>query len=162
MAGKSVYEEFKQAQQKELDAFMEKHVFFAFSNEQFRDGLEKLDLAHDDKVVSIGAGGFCRKSKAKDFIALLDKKRRGLSERMVDFDFAYYAFMQEMQNHEYEINWQGNWDVLSKFGSIEYSDEAEDNPVIYMDALGFGDETRRAFVNARSDYRKLCEDNDWF
>ena len=157
----TAYEEFKQAQQRELDAFMEKHVFFAFSNEQFREGLEKLDLAHDDKVVSIGAGGFCRKSKVKDFIALLDKKRRGLSEHMVDFDFAYDAFMREMYNHEYEINWQGNWDVLSKFGSIEYSDEAEYNPVIYMDALGFGDDTKLAFHSARSDYLTSCQERGW-
>ena len=157
----TAYEEFKQAQQNGLDAFIEKHVFFAFSNEQFRDGLEKLDLAHDDKVVSIGAGGFCRKSKAKDFIALLDKKRRGLSERMVDFDFAYDAFMREMYNHEYEINSQGNWDVLSKFGSIEYSYEAECNPVIYMDALGFSDDTKLAFRSARRDYYQSCEEHGW-
>ena len=157
----TAYEEFKQAQQEGLDAFMEKHVFWAFNNEQFHKGLEKLDLAPEDKVVRIGAGGFCRKSRLKDFMALCDKKHSALAERMKDYDFAYDAFMREMFNHEYQINWQGNWDVLSQFGSIEYSDEAEDNPDIYMDALGFSDDTKLAFHIARRHYYQSCEEHGW-
>ena len=54
-----------------------------------------------------------------------------------DLDFAYSAFEYEMYNHEYPINWQGDWDVCSCFGHCEYDDSKYGKD--YLAELGFND-----------------------
>ena len=58
-----------------------------------------------------------------------------------------------MANHEYQINWQGDYDVLQALGfNCEYENE--------MACLN--DEQLRAYREAKIEYNKECEDNDWF
>lgn len=55
--------------------------------------------------------------------------------------------MYEMANHEYAINWQGNWDVLSCFGNIKYDHEHDDQDLdFYFDQLEFTKTQRSAFM----------------
>ena len=56
--------EIMENQQSEL--FKSKKVFFAFSNEQFKEALLEHKIAKDIKMVSMGAGMYCPKSNAKD------------------------------------------------------------------------------------------------
>ena len=56
--------EIMENQQSEL--FKSKKVFFAFSNEQFKEALLKHKIAKDIKIASMGAGMYCPKSNAKD------------------------------------------------------------------------------------------------
>ena len=75
------------------------------------------------------------------------------------YEYQRNAFYSEMANHEYQYNWQGDYDVLSAFGQIEYSDtenELED----YFEQLHFNDVQRRAYLDARRDYLKDANDND--
>ena len=67
-----------------------------------------------------------------------------------DPEYLKSAILYEMHNHEYGINWQGNWDVLSCFGNIKYNEN--DNPGPYFDQLGWSDEKRDAFWKARAQY----------
>ena len=67
-----------------------------------------------------------------------------------DPEYLKTAILYEMNNHEYGINWQGNWDVLSCFGPIRYNES--DNPVPYFDQLGWTDSQRAAFWAARAQY----------
>ena len=68
-----------------------------------------------------------------------------------DYDFWFTAFKYEMFNHEYAINWQGNWDVLSCFGKIEYDRPGDDqNLEFYFNQLSFTLLQRRAYRDARN------------
>ena len=69
-----------------------------------------------------------------------------------DPEYLKTAILYEMHNHEYGINWQGNWDVLSCFGPIRYNEN--DNPLPYFDQLGWTDSQRAAFWSARRQYNR--------
>ena len=57
------YQEIKAKQEQELNAFP---FMWAFSNEQFNAGMKELGLepTDTDKIFSIGAGGYIRKTDA--------------------------------------------------------------------------------------------------
>ncbi len=78
-----------------------------------------------------------------------------------NFNYWVGAFKHEMFNHEYLINWQGNWDIFSCFGNVKYkgdtlsgSDEIED----YIKQLGFTDMHRKAFNQAYKAYYEIAKD----
>lgn len=109
--------------------------------------------AFDKKVkdLTYNPVGFCYMAD-KDFIThhiTLCKKLQNAKAKMQDnYDYLKEAFLKEMYNHEYPINWQGNYDVLSCFGSITYN--SEDNFNKYFDELNFTETQRKAYVSARS------------
>ena len=151
------YKEWKEARQSE---FNELPIFFAFSDKQFEEALAKrgVDLADaPKKVLRLPAGGFFLK-KDKDIIhAFFEKDRdaelRGMME--ADSDFALDAFEYEMMNHEYPINWQGDWDVCSCIGHCEYSHSkyAED----YLKELGISDNVIKMYAQARHKVQHALE-----
>lgn len=73
------------------------------------------------------------------------------------FDYWKRAFLAEMWNHEYIYNWQADYDVLRCFGFIEYHGDEENERELYFDELGFGDEPRRAYAEARKEYFSKAE-----
>ena len=60
------YNELREKHQKEVNDFP---IGFAFSDKQFEEQMQKLGLDPDDtsKVISIGGGGFIRKTDLKAF-----------------------------------------------------------------------------------------------
>ena len=89
--------------------------------------------------------------------ALTDAKNNTAS----NYEYWVSAFKYEMFNHEYIINWQGNWDVFSCFGNVKYkgddlssTDEIED----YCQQLGFTDMHRKAFKQAYKEYYEVAKD----
>ena len=98
------YVELKRRQEKEVNEFP---MFFAFSKEQFSEGMKKLGLEPDekDKIYSIGGGGYFRKSDSEKFKAMLDKHSEEI-QKEIDGDtdgsgFIYDMFNYELANHEY-------------------------------------------------------------
>ncbi len=82
-----------------------------------------------------------------------------------EHDYLVGALVSEMCNHEYAINWQGNWDVLSCFSkaSIEYDYAGGDQDLaFYFRQLGWGEDKRKCFFEAKRKYDALCAENDWF
>ena len=80
---------------------------------------------------------------------LYNALHKRLDEKKNDYDFYFGAFKYEMANHEYPINWQGNYDVCSAFGNVEYDHEGDDsNLTFYFDQLNFTDAQRRAYRDA--------------
>ncbi len=67
-----------------------------------------------------------------------------------NYEFWEGAFLYEMRNHEYGINWQGDYDVISCFAHIKYSDSkyAED----YLADTNFSETQKRAYMGARKKY----------
>ena len=76
----NTYEQLKSKHQKEMDAFS---LGAAFSNKQFKEMMQKWGLTVDDtdKICSIGAGCFIRKTDKKPFLIslkVLETKRKPL------------------------------------------------------------------------------------
>lgn len=92
----------------------------------------------------------------KDFIDKHHSLWRTLSERnktaMENYDYCKSAFLYEMFNHEYGINWQADWDVLNCFTRVEYKDS--DSTAKYLERTNFSDIQKKAYFDAKIDYFK--------
>ncbi|WP_456363636.1 DUF7659 family protein [Priestia aryabhattai] len=102
----NAYLTLKRKQEKELSDFP---MVFAFSQQQFNEGMIKLGLLPEDKdkVYSIPGGGFIRKTDSQ---ALNDLIARHAAEKQeaVDNDatgegYIYDMFRYELANHEYGL-----------------------------------------------------------
>lgn len=102
---------------------------FAFNNEQFREMMSGWGLCNGkdgnptakdkEQIVSIGAGGFIRRTDVPAYMELM--KRIDAEEK--EFRRDKKKFTEEiyhaMQNVEYHINTQGNYDVCNELGRRE-------------------------------------------
>lgn len=90
-----------------------------------------------------------------DFVKRGAELLRGLDEaeqrNKENAEYWKSAFLSEMYNHEYGINWQADYDVISCFGNCEgvkdYTDRAE-----LFAACGFNATQRSAYDAARREY----------
>lgn len=97
--------------------------------------------------------------KDKDFIV----KHLGLFEALMaakkatetDFEYQEKAFLYEMYNHEYGINWDADFDTLSAFGRLDSRKGASLGNL--FDQLGFNDIQRAAYIAARKKYYEATE-----
>jgi len=78
-----------------------------------------------------------------------------------DYDYWKSAFYYEMGNHEYHINAQGDWDVLSVFGDVPWLGDSAGLDD-YFDKLSFSAERRRAYRDARKQFLRDAMENDWY
>lgn len=98
------YIELKKKHEKEFNEFP---ISFAFSNEQFAEGMQQLGLFEEDKdkVVSIGSGGFIRKSDVASFKKLISRHETEMQEAINNDStgegFIFDMFNHELSNHEY-------------------------------------------------------------
>jgi len=95
------YQELRKLQSARFSEFQ--GVFFAFSNEQFAEGMAKLGLGSDEgrKILSIGAGGYLLRDKMPEFDALLEQNKRELAELKADNERLLEALVHELNNHEF-------------------------------------------------------------
>ena len=153
------YEEYRNSRQQEFNSLP---IFFAFGKEQFKQEMEKRGLTENDtdKIYRLSSlGGFYLKSDAPIIKAFMEKKDP-LPDLMNDPAFAEDAFYYEMCNHEYGINWQGDWDVYSCFGNCKYAEDK--SGVDYLRENGYSEDVIRSYIRARKRYYKAAEENDWF
>ena len=131
-------------------------IFGIFRNEEEEAAREK---AVQGMILDPAAFAYYPADKA-DFVkrhtALTESLEQRATEMMQDYAYIKSGFLYEMYNHEYGINWQGDWDVLSCFGSVEYHDN--DGLTGYFDQLHFSDTQRRAYLDARREYYKEMAD----
>ena len=104
---RETYQEMKRRHEKEYNDFVEGRIFFAFSNKQFDEGMERIGLkpTDTDKIYSIGAGGFILRSESKAHKEMANRFAREEKEAIAnDKDGTGYIremFEYEMNNHEY-------------------------------------------------------------
>lgn len=103
-AASETYREMKKRQQEEINAFP---MAFAFSKTQLTEGMQKLGPQPDDadQIVSIGGGGFVRKTDVEAFRQMfclhrLERKSAMDADRTGD-GFLLEMFRYELANHEY-------------------------------------------------------------
>lgn len=118
------YKEYRELKSKEVNDLP---IFFAFSNEQLKEQMEKRGLKDDeyDKIYRLPiAGGFYLRADAEIIRAYFSKENE-LPKLLNNKRFAYQAFNYEMDNHEYAINYEGDYDVISCFFKCEYAYEKD-------------------------------------
>ena len=91
-------------QQAEVNAFP---LMFAFSQKQFDEGMARWGLkpTDTDKILSIGGGGYVRKSDRDALHAMFNRHREEM-QAAIDADptgegFILDMFRYELDNHEY-------------------------------------------------------------
>ena len=65
------------------------------------------------------------------------------------------AFLYEMFNHEYRINYQADYDTLGTFGKLEWK---QDDLNSYFKQLDFNDVQKSAYFEARKEYYSKTKD----
>ena len=89
--------------------------FFAFDEEQFKEGKEKLKVNSNTELLRIAGSGFIRKSDKDTYSKLIIKQDKELTENLRNDTFLYEGFRYELSNHEYCINHDYE-ETLSCFG----------------------------------------------
>lgn len=153
------YTEWKDKRQK---AFNELPIFFAFSNKQFAQEMAARGLSEKDtdKLYSIGHGGFYLRKDAGQIREWV-KGEGELSQLMNNEEFATEAFEYEMENHEYAINWQRDWDVCNCFCEKECEYGETKTYVDYLTEQSHANWIP-AYEKALATYNKLAIENEWY
>jgi len=125
------YTELKARQQAEVEAFP---MFFAFSKEQFAEGMAKLGLQPDeyDKIGTLAhTGGYILKTDSDMLFAMFDRHDEEM-QAAVNADetgegFIFDMFSYELENHEY--NYTRSYDSTLEALGLDY-DEIQDNAAL--------------------------------
>ena len=98
------YFQFKKKMNKIFNKFLSENCFWAFSEEQLVEGLQKFGYATNDNLsnifVRITGGGFMLKSVTKDYDKLSKKRYRILKKYLSNYKHLIDALCYEMCNHE--------------------------------------------------------------
>lgn len=107
----------KKKHREEVEAFP---IAYAFNEEQLKEALIKLGVDDVKECVTIfELGDIVKKTDAADFVRMLERHTEEMQEALKNEEFAEAAFLYEMDNHEYAINYDGDGDVLGCFGLEE-------------------------------------------
>lgn len=98
------YKEFKETQWDQLNDFAKENMFFAFSNEQFEEWLQKLNTTKEN-IIQLYNWWFIKKESLKDYNDLIKKLDDDLAIFLIDEENLLQAFVYELRNHEFDITW---------------------------------------------------------
>lgn len=151
------YETYKNERQERFNALP---IYWAFSDEQFEEVCEKVGAKGAEDFYTDGSlgGGFYLKKDAPIIHAYLEEPDP-LNDLLKNYGWAKGAFIYEMRNHEYHINWQADYDVISCFCHIDYNKAEEEG---YLPQTGWKPQTARAYKDAVREFYRLCDENDWW
>lgn len=108
------YLDLVEKQRKEIEEFP---IAYAFDEKQLAEALEKLGATKEECTSIYGHGDIVKKEDAPRFVQMLKRHTKEVQDALLsDKDFALAAFLYEMDNHEYAINYSGDEDVLGCFG----------------------------------------------
>lgn len=128
---------YQELKEKQASEFSKLPIKFAFSNEQFKKGIEELGLTENDvdQVCGIGAGGFMRK---EDVNLLNDMWKRHEEERKQAMDkdqdgsgYILDMFYYELCNHEYGYT----YDLTDTLNALGLTRSEVDNDVKLKNGL---------------------------
>ena len=109
------YSALKAKHRDELNQF--EGVFFAFSNEQFAEGMEKIGLAKTDtdKIYQLPGGGFILKTRTKAFGDMFKRHDAEMKAFRKEQKNLFDSLVYELRNHEYCITYDES-DALNALG----------------------------------------------
>lgn len=78
-------------------------IFWAFSDKQFHEGMEKIGLEPGqlDKIMRLPGGGFILKAQEWAFDALFERHTAEREAFLAEPENLYKALVYELNNHEY-------------------------------------------------------------
>ena len=107
------YLDLKKRHEKEFAAFP---IAYAFNDKQLEEALTKLGATREECTTVFGHGDIVKRIDVKALLELLERHDAELKQKLADDpEFAYEAFLYEMNNHEYAINWTADEDTLAAF-----------------------------------------------
>lgn len=124
------------------------HIYYANDYELHHEGKSRDELREIYRRKLTGT--LFTESELSTVSSYEDKSAEKNAE---SFDYWKSAFLHEMYNHEYGINWQADFDVCSCFancnGVKDYTSASE-----LFAACGFTDTQKAAYMAARREYFK--------
>jgi hypothetical protein len=139
-------QEYLDLQKRQMKEFEEFPIAYAFNEKQLEEALAKLGAEKSECVTVFGHGDVLKKKDVPALNAMLKRHTTEIHEALKDKEFAEAAFLYEMDNHEYAINWDGDADVLACFSLDEKK----------LHEMGLGD----AYRNARRAHMKHAQEWD--
>lgn len=125
------YLELKQQHQKEVNEFP---FGFAFDKKQFNEMMINFGLKPEDKdkIYSIGAGGFIRKTDSDKMDEMFKRHKteidNAVNDKLTGEKFAYEMFLYELANHEFGYT----GDIDETLDALGYTkDQITDNKNLY-------------------------------
>lgn len=118
------YTELKSKHEAEINAFP---FGFAFNQSQFDEMMTKwgLDPKNVREILSIGHGGYIRKTDADAMHEMFDRHEAERKTAMQDDDYLYQMFNYELGNHEYSYT----YDLTDTLEALDLTmDEINANP----------------------------------
>ena len=98
------YKELKKKNSKELDEFISKNCFWAFSYEQLAKKLKELNITREEfesNYQDFIGGGFIRRDKVEEYNNIAERTTKSMRNMIFkDPEFAKDAFMYQMNNYE--------------------------------------------------------------
>ena len=85
---------------KQTKLFEEKQVFFAFSNEQFKEGMQKHNINKDNTITSLGGGMYCPKYNAQEVVDTLHKIYTDSINKDIEENGKDKIILRELCNYE--------------------------------------------------------------
>jgi len=85
-------------------------IFFAFSNEQFAEGMQKVgfggptEVDETTLVYALGNGGYIRKDKFAEFRAMVVRHKVERKNRLKDEKALLESLVYELRNHEFSYS----------------------------------------------------------
>lgn len=137
------YLDLQKRQREDLDNFP---IAYAFNEQQLAEALKKLGAKKEECVTVWGAGDIVKKTDVPALKAMLKRHIKEVHELLKNEQDAEEAFLYEMDNHEYSINWTGDEDVMACF-YVDYKK---------LDEMGLRD----AYLRARNKHMKHAEEWD--
>ena len=135
------YLKLQEKQRKDLEEFP---IAYAFNEEQLQQALEKLGATKEECVTLWNCGDIMKKTDVPAFREMMKRHREEIYEILKNEKDAEEAFLYEMDNHEYAINWSGDEDVMSCF-NVDYD---------ILDEMGLRD----AYLRARRKHMEHARD----
>jgi adenine-specific DNA methylase len=115
-------QEYLDLQKKHRKEFEDFPIAYAFNDKQLKEALEKLGATKEECVSVFGHGDIIKRENAKALIEMMRRHDAEMKQKLKeDHEFAEAAFLYEMDNHEYAINWSADEDVLGCF-NITFND----------------------------------------
>lgn len=117
------YQDFKERNSKDFNKFISKYCFFAYSNKQFQEGLEKVGIPSNTETKDLkkyivrldSVGGYLLKDHETEYDKICRKLLKVERKYLNNFKNLYSALLYEMYNHECGYTWNFT-DCLSPLG----------------------------------------------
>ena len=140
------YRKMRQRHQAEANSLP---LMFAYSTEQFDEGMRKLGLEpyQVDKIYRLGDQNcFYKKTDSELIFSTFDKHEKEQQEAMQNDDFVQSMFEYELANHEWQISGDDE-EVLDACGLSENE---------------LDERLAQIWEKAKNVFWKKCIKNDWF